>query len=210
MFYWLAKSLAGKIDIEIVAYPENGPQDYESLTLRVKSLIGNRFVFLLGESFSSPIAIKTATLIPSQIQALILVSAFTKPPIPSYLIKLASRFRFSAIPIILKEFFLLGGSSPNEVTNKFRGTIAKCDDKVIKSRIEVVANCNVTAEFRSLKIPVLCLHGDRDLLVRKNSMLKTSEMQKSVKFKLVDSPHMLLQTRADIAGRHIIDFISSA
>lgn len=203
LFRWFRECLGDNFKAEMVIYPEDTEQDYDNLAIWVMSIIGSRRVLLLGESFSGPIAIKTAALIPKQIEGLILVSTFVRPVFPKFLIRFASKFELSKIPMLLRKFFLFGISPKLEVAEKFESVITKCEDKTMKKRIAAVANCDVGSVFQNLQIPILCLHGTRDLIVRKPLSHSNATI------KMVDAPHMLLQTQPLIASEIVKEFIST-
>ena len=204
LFVWLIKRLESFFDVENLYYPEDIPQNYESLTNWAKSRIGSQSIFLLGESFGGPIAINLAAVVPDQIRGLILVSSFAKSPVSPAILKLAASVNFHLIPVFMKSFALLGIGIEKDVKEKFISIIRRCNSKTIQRRIIAVANCNLS---KAISVPVLLLYDKHDILGNPQSILKLCQENKSVHRKVIESPHMLLQTNTKIASNEIIAFI---
>ena len=82
--------LAEDLNVSIVRYPPDPTLGYAGYTELVRNEIGKRKVFLLGESFSGPVAVLVATQLGEQIKGIVLAATFVKNPWPSWLIRRAA------------------------------------------------------------------------------------------------------------------------
>ena len=88
-FERLVEHLGEGIDPVVVSYPENDPLGYEDLKPFVTSRFPNENpFFILGESFSGPLAVMAAAERPKNLKGIILVATFVRNPMPAFTGKL--------------------------------------------------------------------------------------------------------------------------
>ena len=81
----------------VVTYPRSGPNDYKTLLQLVLEKVAHLpTFFLLGSSFSGPLAILLAAAHPARLRGLILSATFLRAPKPHL-----TRYKFAAVPPVI-------------------------------------------------------------------------------------------------------------
>jgi pimeloyl-ACP methyl ester carboxylesterase len=83
LFADFVAALGPEIEVIVASYPADKPLAYAELEARVRAMLPtDRNYFLLGESFSSPIAIAIAASAPPGLRGLLLCCSFARNPCP--------------------------------------------------------------------------------------------------------------------------------
>lgn len=205
-FARLERALAGRVPLQVIAYPPDAGLGYAELPDYVGAKIGDGPVVLLAESFSGPLAIRLAVTLPSQIKGLILAATFLTTPWPRWMIEIAARSSPSTVPRGWIDAVLRGGSDDPELAAQIAKIMAGFDPSVRSARLRAVARADARGDFARITCPVLALHGKNDWLVWPGPMRRATKAKPGAGMKLLAGPHMLLQTNATDAAREIDAF----
>jgi pimeloyl-ACP methyl ester carboxylesterase len=209
LFDRLAARLAPELTVKVVRYPQDSSLGYAGYAEIVRREIGDRPVFLLGESFSGPVAVRVATQLGRQVQGVVLAATFVKNPWPGWLIRRASLVDPRSTPVKIRDEILMGAYSDPELVSKIEEIVATLSRAVRAARLRAVAQVDVRGDFAQLRCPILVLHGRGDWLVRKLPMQRAVSERGRARMIVLPGAHMLLQTRSAEAAAEIIHFIRS-
>jgi pimeloyl-ACP methyl ester carboxylesterase len=210
LFDRVSPFLSHAMPVKVVRYPLDPALGYAGYTALVRREIGAREVFLLGESFSGPIAIRVATQLGKQVKAVVLVATFVKNPWPGWFTRRIAHADATTIPPGLRHAVLMGAFGDAELTRKVDEIVQALPRSVRTARLRAVAEVDVRHDFAGLGCPILALHGRDDWLVPKTSMQKAISTKGRARMVVLPGPHMLLQTRAEAAAGEIVSFTRSS
>lgn len=202
LFSALIDALDGQVDAMPVAYPPDRVLTYAQLLedLRRHLPEGDRPWFLLGESFSSPLAIMLAASRPPGLAGLILSTGFARAPRPwlaRALAPWAAWHRFCPGPLLAWSLF--GGSADTATLAAVRAELATVAPEALAARLREVATVDARAALAGLTLPTLALRARRDLIVPAALGAET--------VREFDCGHLLLQAKAREAAPVIGDFV---
>jgi len=209
LFDRLAVNLADDFTIKVVRYPNDPSLGYAGYAELVRKAIGHRRVFLLGESFSGPVAVRVAAQLGPQIKGVILAATFLRTPLPSWFMRRASRTDPTATPKTIRDAILMGSYGDDELRNKVNEIVRGLSRPVRAARLRAIAEVDVRDDFTKLSCPILVLHGRKDWLVSITAMQKAVCNKGGARIVAFSAAHMLLQTRAVEAAMEIRAFAKS-
>ncbi|HVZ03521.1 alpha/beta hydrolase [Hyphomicrobium sp.] len=210
LFERLAGHLGAEFTVRIVRYPNDPSLGYAGYAELVRNVIGTREVYLLGESFSGPVAIRVASQLGRQIRGLLLAATFLKAPWPGWLLRRASRVDPETTPPKIRDTILMGPYGDPELRQKVNEIVRNLSRPVRAARLRAVAEVDVRDDFAKLSCPILALHGRDDWLVSKTAMQKAICRKGGARMIVFPAAHMLLQTGAADAAAEIIAFAKSS
>jgi pimeloyl-[acyl-carrier protein] methyl ester esterase len=179
------------------------------LLARLASELQNeRDMILLAESFSGPLALEYANKYPDRVRAVVLCCSFVRPPVPRGLCYLAG------IPLLLQcpipsfaiRVFLAGSRAPKSLVKETRREIRANNPLVLWHRIVQAAWINAVAALKACPVPILCLAGSRDRLIGERAVRRIRRARPDVPIRMIDAPHLLLQTAPRAAWKAICAF----
>jgi pimeloyl-ACP methyl ester carboxylesterase len=210
LFDRLAARLQPELVVKVVRYPPDPSLGYAGYAEIVRNEIGGRPVYLLGESFSGPVAVRVATQLGRQVKGVVLAATFVKNPWPAFLIRRAALVDPRTTPSNIRDAILLGPYGDPELVRKINEVVRTLSRPVRAARLRAVAEVDVRTDFSRLACPILVLHGRGDWLVRK-SLIQQAVCEKGrARMIVIPGAHMLLQTRSAEAAAEIIHFTKSA
>jgi pimeloyl-ACP methyl ester carboxylesterase len=209
LFDRLAAGLADEFTVKVVRYPNDPSLGYAGYAELARNVIGRREVFLLGESFSGPVAVRVAAQLGAQIKALILAATFLKNPWPGWFIRWASHTDPDETPKKIRDAILMGSYGDDELRNKVDRIVRALSRPVRTARLKAIAEVDVRDDFAKLSCPILVLHGRKDWLVSITAMQKAVCNKGGARIVAFSAAHMLLQTCADEAAMEIRAFAKS-
>jgi pimeloyl-[acyl-carrier protein] methyl ester esterase len=196
----------------VIAYPSDQLLGYAGLTDFVRArLPSDTPFFLLGESFSSPIAIALAAERPPMLGGLILSCGFARNPIPPMrlvrsLVRLAplhSRIAVLAAPL------LLGWGATASLRQTLRRVLDTAPVAVLRHRMREVLDLDYSERVSRVAVPVLYLQAARDRIVFPGSARRIGRLLPALRLVVLRGPHLLLQTRPAETAAAVCDFIAA-
>ena len=210
LFKPLVDELEDHFEIDAVSYPADKPLGYEQLLDLVTSRIPKeKPYFILGESFSGPLAVMAAIKYPENLLGVILVASFVTSPMPRWINSL-KRFARGPILDVRPRSHIndrLMGNKCDEKTRKWiHETLPRLRTDVLSARVQAVLEVNVREELKSLQVPILYIAGSSDWLIGKKCIDVIWLCRPDVEIKVIGGVHMILQTNPTDAAAAIIDF----
>jgi pimeloyl-ACP methyl ester carboxylesterase len=202
--------LADDFAVKVVRYPNDPSLGYAGYVELVRNEIGSRDVFLLGESFSGPVAVLVATQLKAQIRGLVLAATFVKNPWPGWLIRRAATVEPTATPATLRDAILMGPYGDDKLKRKVDEIVRTLPRPVRAARLRAVAGVDVRPAFAKLACPILILHGRGDWLVPKRGMQHAVSTKGGARMVVFPAAHMLLQTRPKEGAAEIVNFANTS
>jgi pimeloyl-[acyl-carrier protein] methyl ester esterase len=196
----------------VITYPTTGGNGYPDLLEVVKAAINDsdsKEFYVLGWSFSGPIALMLAAWDPTKIRGVILCASFVRPPLA-----VLSWLRFAAVyPVV--HLVRLARRTPvflfYESTDRFyrdkAATLARVPSRVIAARARAVLALDARDCLRECPRPVLYLAGSRDRVVPRWNLDEIVRESPSAKVVTIDGPHLALYTNPKAAVQAIVEYI---
>lgn len=196
---------------KVISYPEKEVFSYEALENKVWSMLpDDESFFMLGESFSGPIALNLAARMPRNLKGVILSASFVESPVPGWLklLPLNLMTRLSP-PSAVIQYVLLNGAVNPEIIRLVKKAAGSVTPDVISGRVRSVLKVNVSKALQQIKVPILYLGGLKDRLVNGGSCRLIKKIRPDVEVVEIDGPHLLLQIEPEAAWKAIEDFMDS-
>ena len=211
LFRGLQAVLPGELETEALWYPADRYLKYGELagTLRGAIPVDEPFV-LVAESYGAPLAILIASMEPPNLRGIVLSAGYATSPLRGWrrtvAYDLAPLLAHVSLPAFVARYLLVGEQAPRALVESVTGAVSWLTPRVLSSRVRETMNVDVRTELAQLKAPVLYLQPARDRLVDAACL---GEMQavKPGRTVTIDSPHLLLQCEAKIAGEAIAKFV---
>jgi pimeloyl-ACP methyl ester carboxylesterase len=208
LFEAILSELRG-MDLLILSLPQEGPQDYQSLSTQVTNTLPDEDFILLAESFSGGIAaILSGNELPNM-KGIIFVASFLSAPkklftyLTSYLpIKFLSQLPLSSI--VHRTLFLGHGAEGKEI-KRLRRALKAVPGRVLKSRLRIVAKYHYSG-FKSL-LPAVYIGASNDKLVPKEMKREFIEAYPKLRFIELQGPHFILQAQPKSGASAIISAV---
>lgn len=210
------------LKVHVIDYPPNQILGYQELKDLIKRrLPQDRDFFLLGESFSGPLAIELASEYANKyvakhdnehrphLQGLILCASFYKNP-QVLLGPFSGLTRLLApqhIPPALINWMMFDSHAKPSHKETLYQSLKLVDKKIMQHRCREVLRVNVSDKLPIITCPVLCLQAQSDRLIPAHyghAIQKAIPQAQLISFA---SGHMLLQTQAKLASDATLAFM---
>jgi pimeloyl-ACP methyl ester carboxylesterase len=197
----------------VVSYPGSVPLGYEDLLglVRDKLPVDDEF-FILGESFSGPLAVALAAHAPPNLRGLILCASFVRCPLPWPAIwkPLTYLLPIGVIPTGILSLPLLGRSGNLEARRQLSSALAKVHAHVLRARLRAVLTVDVREQAAAVKVPFLYLQASADRVVPRSASASIRQVAQGLQVFELNGPHMLLQISPISAARAVEAFVNAA
>ncbi|MEM9402780.1 MAG: alpha/beta hydrolase [Pseudomonadota bacterium] len=203
--------LPSVIEATTISYPTDRILDYAELESLVQTTLpADEDYVLLGESFSSPLAVRLAAAQPSMLKGLILVCSFVSNPIP-----LAARLAPTIGLLPTRGWLartasraLLGATDPT-VQTRLLTAVESVDSEVLHARLRMIVDLDASGALAAIRVPTLYLRALGDRLVGAAAMAEVARGLHGLRVESIAGPHLLLQERPDESADAVRAFISS-
>jgi pimeloyl-ACP methyl ester carboxylesterase len=206
----LLASLPEWITPHVVQFPQSGANRYSDLLGIVRGEVSQYSSFyVLGSSFSGPLALMLVATEPERVLGVILSTTFVRPPRPIY-----ARLRFAAVaPMIWAiracrriPVWLFQGP-----TDQFRRDTAETWTRVtagmVAGRIRALLNIDARELLRTCPRPVLCIAGSDDGVVPRQNVEEIVVVRPSVQVRTIEGRHFAIYTNPTAAVAAITEFM---
>jgi pimeloyl-[acyl-carrier protein] methyl ester esterase len=195
-----------------IGYPPGGANGYDDLLPLVRArLPSDRRFYLLGWSFSGPLALQVAALRPPQLRGVILAASFVTRPVrylPRWAHRLATPALFRFYPAASRAKALMGGYGTPEVRRLLAEAHAAAGRVALAARARATLTVDATAALVDCPVPVLYLRATRDGVIRPHCGEAIRAARPSVAIAEIEGPHLALVTNPQAAWREIERFMS--
>lgn len=206
----IADELRKSFRVQIVSYPTDVFLDYEALLSFVRGQLPDGDVFILGESFSGPVALRLAQVEPQKVRAVILGASFARldlplKPILSLLSKILSP---RMLPQRVLSAILLGRSSTAKRRETLQATLASVAPHVLAARAACALEVDLLTTNTQIQQPVMYLQASHDRLMPKTAAECLRAIAPDLQIRAFDAPHFLFQTAPVECAKTIRTFIA--
>ena len=203
-----AEALQPVAEVQLVDLSDDRALGYDELVEVTRTrLPKNAPFFLLGYSFSGPIAIRLAAERPNGLVGLILCCTFARTPRP-LLARLAKLIPLSLIPRRLQAVLLFGLQGDSTTRSAFNQVMAQLDSRILKRRISAVSAVDESSRLGEAQVPTLYLRAQDDQLVPSSAGRLIFETSSNCTLKTIPGPHALLHVQPDEAANAVTLFIN--
>ncbi len=194
----------------VVTYPTKGVNDYSELLPLVQAAVrDSKEFYVLGWSFSGPLALMLAAKEPNRTRGVILCASFVRCPR-----RVLSLFRFAVVPAMVHLVRLahrlqlsLSNASPSTLRQDKAATLRRVPSRVIAARVRAIITLDRKGYARESPQPVLYVAGSRDRVVPGCNVEDVVRELPSTKVATIEGPHLALYTNPEAAAHVIARFI---
>lgn len=211
LFAPIIARLGTKIVPIVVRYPDE-PLGYAALIAYArKALPTSGDFFLLGESFSGPVAVALAAERHPRLRGLILSASFIRNPLPftAPLVPLVELLPVTGEPAALMTRALLGQFSTPALQSMIAASLGQMSAATIRARLRAIASVDMQRELKTVVVPILYLQASHDRVVLQSAGRLITSLRPGTTVVPVTAPHFLLQTAVDEAAQAIAAFINA-
>ncbi len=214
MFRPIIEELRSHVDPIVVSFSqEEEGCSYPKLADHVSTLLPQNDYFILGESFSGPLALMLADQKPKGLKGIILCATFISNPsavFPPPFRFLVQAPMFSVWPVSIKASVLTGGRSNDRIRQLIQETREKTTNRALAARTREAMKVNVSEELNRCEYPILYLRGVRDIIVGSHNLKKIKKIKGDVSEVTLDTSHLVLQEAPHDAAEEILKFIQAS
>lgn len=211
LFAPIITELASSISAIVVRYPD-APLGYEALIAHARhALPATGDFFLLGESFSGPIAVALAAEGNPRLRGLILSAAFICNPLPwtSPIAPLVEVAPVTGGPASLLTRALLGQFSTTARREMIGASLSQKSRATIRARLRAIAEVDMQEQLAAVTVPILYLRASHDRIVPESAGDLVMQIKPETTLVTVHAPHFLLQVGFSEAARAIRAFMAN-
>ena len=194
-----------------VSYPHDRVLNYKELeSLARLSLPNDVPFFLLGESFSGPIALSIAADPPPGMMGLILSTTFAKNPV-SFLRPFAHLTPIAPVrtlPLPVLSWWLLGRWATPKLKHALGVALRSVASPVLRARAANALRCDVTECLNRITVPVLYLRASDDRLLSSNVGDGVMSAIPHATLVTIAGPHLLLQGAPTASAQAVTAFVT--
>jgi pimeloyl-ACP methyl ester carboxylesterase len=196
----------------VVRYPD-APLGYDALIAHARqALPATGDFFLLGESFSGPVAVALAAEGSPRLRGLILSAAFITNPLlwSRRIAPLVEVAPVTGAPAMLLTRVLLGQFSTPARRSMIGASLAQTSRTTIRARLRAVAEVDMRDRLAAVTVPILYLRASHDRIVPESAGDLVMQIKPETTLVTVAAPHFLLQVGFSEAARAIRTFVAKA
>jgi pimeloyl-ACP methyl ester carboxylesterase len=197
----------------VISYPRDRQCSYIELKeIIMEELPGETDFFILGESFSGPLAIMISGQRPERLKGLILCATFITNPfrfIPSWMHIISVGPIYRLWPLLIRIRTVHETDQVKELANMAISVIKTVNPNVIAGRIKSIFQVDVEEELLSFDLPILYIMGDKDRLIRKHNFEKIKRIRPDILLNVVKTQHCILQREPMDAVNVLIEFMET-
>ncbi len=210
LFDPLLQALDDNPESVVIGYPADELLGYDAIVSFVKERLPRDDEFVvLGESFSSPVAIRLASEGLPGLRGVVLAGGFARNPRPGLAVLDAL---IPLLPIhgstasVSRDYLL--GVEDDDLRQQVQRAIAGVSAAVIRHRLREIVSLDVRRQLKQITVPLLCLQARNDRLVPGSRTDEIARLMPDARVTVIDGPHLLLQARAPICAQLIQAFVA--
>ncbi|HYL26125.1 MAG TPA: alpha/beta fold hydrolase [Burkholderiales bacterium] len=209
----LLAALPSCVDPRVITYPQSGGAAYVDLLALVRAtLAGLPQCYVVGWSFSGPLALMLAAAEPAKVRGVILAASFVRPPSP-----LLSLLRFALVgpPVWLwraaRRLPLWLLRPPSDAMRCAKSKTWKCvSASVVAARLRAIAAVDARSLLQACRQPLLYLASSRDGIVPRRNAEEVLRLRPSARLVAIEGPHLALFTNPQAAAAAIAQFVADS
>ncbi len=205
-------ALPRHVSLEALSYPRDQVLGYEGLAELVRArLPTDERWFLLGESFSGPLALRLAAERPAGLAGLILVATFHRKPValPAWMVPTFA-FRVSPPSWLIRHLMFEPGVGA-EAVDAFMRAIESVGAETLANRAREALRVDESPRSSAIEVPILYLRAESDRLFDANVHASLARLLPAMETQVIaHAPHLVLQRRPREAAQVITRWMRDA
>ena len=212
LFADFVKALPPTVETSVIQYPNQELCTYAELYALVRVSVADLEPFvLLGESFSSPLAIHVAGSRLPNLAGLVICAGFVANPFPhlGFLMKLLAKpflFRLPT-PDFVYQYYVTGWSGTAALRRKIRENLRPVAPGVLAGRVQEILTCDAREDLVRTNVPIMDLRGAYDRLIDAKCGVEIQKVRAGIRRVSLPAPHLVLQSRPYEASEAVMRFI---
>jgi len=210
LFADFIRAIGADAQVQVIIYPRDEPLGYGGLEALVRTALPtDRRYFLLGESFSGPLAIRIAADPPRGLAGVVLCGTFAKNPFPwlRWVRPILVRLPLKSMPRWLRALLMWGSAAPQRAPAAGERAMAGVAAAVIRHRIGEILAVDESGLLARIEVPVLVLRATRDRIVPSGATRSLLAGVRGAQILEIDGPHLLLQSRPKECAVPVLQFL---
>ena len=209
----LLRALPAWITPRVVTYPREGRNDYATLFEPVRAAAAELDgCFVLGWSFSGPLALELAVREPQKVRGVVLAATFVRAPL-----RRLGWFRFALSgPLVwllraARQLPLyLSRAAPSQWKRDKRETWRRVSAWTLAKRALAILGVDARALLRRCPSPLLYVAGTRDTVVPRHNVEEIVREFPATRVVDLEGEHLALYSNPEAAARLITSWIEEA
>jgi hypothetical protein len=194
----------------VVTFPPTGPNGYADLLPVVRAAIaGHEDFYILGWSFSGPLALMIAASEPVKTKGVILCASFVRSPLPGRLWPRLLAFApfIGFLRFVRRVPIFLGKSPGNPYRRDKAETWSRVSAAVLAKRIRAILAVDARDHLHTCPRRVLYLASSHDEIVSPNCGDEVVREKENAVLITIDGPHLAMYTNPLAAVGAIVPFM---
>ncbi|HKE88377.1 MAG TPA: alpha/beta hydrolase [Vicinamibacterales bacterium] len=202
----LLRALPSWVRPIVVQYPADTGHDYAGLfTLVSEAVRGVDDFWVLGWSFSGPLALMLAAAEPRRTRGVILSASFVRPPHP-----MLAWFRFAAVDGVITMVriarripLFLSINGARDARRDKAETWARVSARTLAARARAILRVDARDLLRRCDAPIVYLAASRDAVVPRRNADEIVRQAPSTRVMVIEGPHLAMYTNPHAAAEAI-------
>jgi pimeloyl-[acyl-carrier protein] methyl ester esterase len=193
-----------------ISFPPGERNSYEELLPEVRAALpADGSFYLLGWSFSGPLALMAAAERPAGLRGVILASSFLRRPLPlpRWMSHLARPLLFKLAPLRFQFGALLGKQRAPHLRQRLAEAHRRAGAVALACRARAALTVDVRPLLRSCPVPVLYLRATEDRVISRRQVDEARTLLPSLQVADIPGPHLALVTSPDQSWAAITRFM---
>jgi pimeloyl-[acyl-carrier protein] methyl ester esterase len=196
LFGPLIRTAPPDVRVVPVTYPPGPANTYDDLLPKVReALPRDRPFFLLGWSFSGPMALMAAAGNPPHLRGVVLVSSFATSPIalvPRWARHLARPPLFRLFPALSRAKLSLSGHGTRELSALLDEALSAAGPEALACRSRAALGVDARGALPACPVPLLYIRARADEVIRRDAADDIRRGMPSATIVDIDGPHLAL------------------
>lgn len=195
----------------VVCFPTSGSNTYVDLLALVREAVAELpECYVLGWSFSGPLALMLAVAEPTKVRGVILSATFVRPPHPllAWVRCAVSTPVMWTIRVSRRLPGWLGRAPTDHVRGAMAETWARVGSRVVAARVRALLTVDAREPLRRCRQPVLYLASSHDEVIPRRTVAEIVQVRPSVQVRTIEGRHLAMYTNPAAVAHVILEFIA--
>lgn len=205
------RAISAFFRVQVIAYPVDEPLSYDELMPYVQSRLPDEPIWLIGESFSGPLALRLAAEHATRVRAVVLGASFARLDLPlktalSSMARLLAWFPPALVPMGLLDAVLTNGRATASERALLKQALLRVDPAVLSVRVRQALTVDLVAQGVRVQQPLLYLKATHDRLMPGNAGALAASLSPRARIESIAAPHFIFQAQPQACAKAIVAF----